>query len=103
MQYAGEKVSGTAEVLQIFPLTKTINVAGCRVIKGTIHSKDRARVRRGSEVLFEGRVDSLRHFQDQVAEVKEAQECGVRLDGFHAIEEGDQIEFYVIEELEKVL
>ncbi|MDA1044360.1 MAG: translation initiation factor IF-2 [Verrucomicrobia bacterium] len=98
-----ENLSGTAEVLQIFDMGKNVQVAGCRVIKGAIHAKDRARVRRAGEVLFEGRMDTLRHFQDQVNEVREAQECGIRLDGFNAFKEGDQIDFYVIEELARAL
>ena len=98
-----ELQNGTVEVLQVFSMGKVVQVAGSRVIKGTVRAKDRARVRRGDEILFEGRVDTLRHFQDQVAEVKEAQECGVRLAGFNAFEEGDRIDFYVVEELEKKL
>ncbi len=98
-----ENMSGTAQVLQIFVMSKTVSVAGCRVIKGVIHAKDRARVRRGEEILFEGRMDTLKHFQDQVKEVREAQECGIRLSGFNAYEEGDQIDFYVVEELVKQL
>ena len=61
------------------------------------------RVRRGTEVLFEGAINSLKHFQDSVAEVRESQECGIRLERFAGFEKGDTLEFYVVEEVRQTL
>ncbi len=98
-----ESVNGKAEILQVFPMGKTAKVAGCRVVKGSVRAKDRVRVRRKEDVLYEGRIESLKHFQDSVAEVREAQECGIRLDNFSAFEEGDTLEFYAVEEVVQTL
>jgi translation initiation factor IF-2 len=61
------------------------------------------KVRRGDEVLYEGSLVSLKHFQDSVAEVRESQECGIRLDGFLDFAEGDILEFYELEEVTQTL
>jgi len=98
-----EAARGRAQVRQIFEVGKNARVAGCLVLKGTINAKNRIRVRRGEEVLYEGTILSLKHFQDSVAEVREAQECGIRLTHFGDFAEGDLLESYEIEELEQTL
>lgn len=98
-----EAVRGRAEVRQVFEVGKKSKVAGSLVIKGTVNVKHRARVIRDNEVLYEGSLLSLKHFQDSVPQVREAQECGLRLDNFEAFQEGDIIETYEIEELEQTL
>jgi translation initiation factor IF-2 len=65
--------------------------------------KFKVRVRRGEEVLFEGNIQSLKHFQDSVAEVRESQECGIRLEKFSDFDEGDLLEFFQLEEVEQSL
>ena len=98
-----ENVVGVAEVKQVFSIGKAGKVAGCMVTSGSITPRLRARVKRDDEVLFEGHITTLKHFQDEVSEVREAQECGVRLDSFADFEEGDVLEFYEMEELEQSL
>ena len=98
-----EAVRGQAQVRQIFEVGKNNRVAGCLVLKGTIAAKHRIRVKRLDEVLYEGGILSLKHFQDSVADVREAQECGIRLDHFDGYAEGDILESYEIEELEQTL
>ncbi len=93
-----EVVRGQAQVRQIFEVGKGSKVAGCLVLKGIINLKHRVRVKRKSEVLYEGGLHSLKHFQDNVPEVREAQECGIRLDNFVDYVEGDILECYEIEE-----
>jgi translation initiation factor IF-2 len=93
-----EVVRGQAQVRQIFEVGKGSKVAGCLVLKGIINLKHRVRVKRKSEVLYEGGLHSLKHFQDDVPEVREAQECGLRLDNFVDYVEGDILECYEIEE-----
>jgi len=98
-----EIARGQAQVRQIFEVGKGSQVGGCLVLKGVINIKHRVRVKRKTEVLFEGTLMSLKHFQDDVREVREAQECGLRIRHFAALEVGDIIEAYEIEEREQTL
>jgi translation initiation factor IF-2 len=94
-----EKLTGRAEVRQIFPLGKGRNVAGSMVTEGLIQRDGQARVRRGEEVIYEGRVSTLRRFKDDAREVKAGFECGFRLDGFDGYEEKDILECFEIEKI----
>jgi len=94
-----ESVTGHAQVLQIFQISKLGSIAGCLLADGHAASRARARVKRANGVIYEGSVVGLRRFQNDVSEVKEGQECGVRLDNFGAFQKDDIIEFY---ELKKV-
>jgi translation initiation factor IF-2 len=85
-------VVGRAQVLKIFRLKKSV-VAGSRVIKGTISRGATAKVIRGQKELFTGGLSSLKRFTDDVKEVAEGYECGISLEGFNDLEEGDIIEF----------
>ncbi len=98
-----EVVRGTSQIRQLFEVGKNSKVAGCLVLKGTLNVKHRIRVKRKDEVIYEGNLVSLKHFQDSVKEVREAQECGVRLDNFGAFIEGDVLESYEIEEHKQML
>jgi len=98
-----EKLMGHAEVRQVFSVGKTSKVAGCLIIEGSVTPRFRARVKRGDEILFEGSIASLRHFKDDAAEVKESQECGIRLDNFTDFDEGDILEFYELHEIKQTL
>ena len=85
---------GQALVKQVFEISKSGNVAGCIVRSGRITSRAHARVRRGSSVIFEGSLSSLKRFQNDASEVREGQECGIRLDRFADYQPGDVIEAY---------
>jgi translation initiation factor IF-2 len=98
-----EQMSGRAEVKQLFGVGKNGVVAGCLMVEGRVTPKHRVRVKRGNDVLFEGSIMSLRHFQQDVAEIKEAQECGIRLDNYTAFAPGDILEFYLVEEIKQTL
>ena len=98
-----ERVRGRAHVKQVFVLTKRGRVAGCMVTSGNVRPRYRVRVIRRDEVLAEGKMESLRHFQDEVAEVREAQECGIRLPKSMDFGEGDILEFYELEEVKQSL
>ena len=98
-----EHVRGQAEIRQVFVMGKRNKVAGCLVVKGFITPKLHVRVKRNDEILHEGRIASLKHFQDDVAQVKEAQECGIRLEDYLEFAEGDNLEFYELEEVQQTL
>jgi translation initiation factor IF-2 len=88
---------GLAEVRATFRIPRAGVVAGCYVRDGIVRRDALARVRRNGEQLYDGRVSSLRRFQEDVREVRTGFECGVGLEGFTDFEEGDVIEFYVKE------
>jgi len=92
-----EKEVGSARILKIFALNKGPKVCGCMVEKGSVRIGVKARVYRNSELIFNGEVRSLRRFQDDVREVKQGLECGIRLENFLDFVEGDIIQFYEIE------
>jgi len=89
---------GAAEVRQIFPVAKGF-AAGCLVTEGRVNRNAAARVRRGKEVMFEGRVGTLRRFKDDANEVRAGLECGIRLDGFDGYQAGDVIECLEIQKV----
>ena len=86
-----------------FKLSKREKAAGCMVRDGRITSRGRARVERDSEVVYEGSLSSLKRFQNDASEVREGQECGIRLDNFSDYKEGDIIEVYEMERLAQEL
>ncbi|HUC86687.1 MAG TPA: translation initiation factor IF-2 [Candidatus Acidoferrales bacterium] len=93
-----ETVVGSAEVRQIFELSKGVPVAGCAVTSGRV-ARGKVRVRRRKDVIYEGVTQSLRRFQDEVNEVRAGMECGIRIEGFGEIQVGDVIECYTIEKV----
>ena len=98
-----EKPLGQAEVLQVFKITKLGTIAGCKMLDGSISNKDTARVRRAGEILHEGKITSLKHFQDDVKEIDAGKECGIGIQGVKNFEEGDLIETYTTEEIKRTL
>ncbi|KJJ84595.1 Translation initiation factor IF-2 [Candidatus Omnitrophus magneticus] len=97
-----EVSQGFAQIKEVFP-SKKGKVAGSMVTKGTIHRKDRIRVKRAGEVIFSGTIESLRRFKDDVREVKEGFECGIIVDNFNDIRQGDIVEAYIIEKVARRL
>jgi translation initiation factor IF-2 len=93
-----ENVIGAAEVRKIFDLSKGGRVAGCVVSNGRL-VKGKGRVMRRKNLLYEGIIQSLRRFQDEVNEVRAGMECGIRIDGFDDFQLGDSIESYTIEKV----
>ena len=94
---------GQAEVRETFKIPKIGTVAGCYVLQGVIQRDALARVRRDGEVIFEGRIASLKRFKEDVREVQAGYECGIRLEGFDKIKVGDIIEAFKKEEVKKEL
>jgi|GEM_PF-1346812 len=86
-------LTGRAQALKIFHVKKNV-IAGSRVIKGTIQRGATAKVIRGGKEIFTGPLSSLKRFTDDVKEVAEGYECGIGLEGFNDLQEGDLIEFY---------
>ncbi len=98
-----QTVVGHAEVLQVFEISRKGTVAGCRCTDGKLTSRARARVKRKGDLLFEGSLISLKRFQNDAAEVRESQECGLRLDNFSSFQPGDIIECFEVEKIAQQL
>jgi translation initiation factor IF-2 len=98
-----EKKLGRAEVLQIFSIPKIGTIAGCRVQEGKVVRNARARVVRDSVQVWDGRIASLRRIKDDVKEVTSGFECGISLEGFQDVKQGDAIEAYEIQEVAAAL
>jgi translation initiation factor IF-2 len=98
-----EETVGSAEVRQTFQVPGVGTVAGCRVTEGRIHRNDRIRVVRDGVVVYEGRLGSLKHHQDDVREIQSGYECGLSVENFDDIKIGDELETYRIEEIARTL
>jgi len=98
-----ESVVGQAEVRKIFRTSKAGVVAGCMVLSGAIQRNARARLLRGGAAVWEGKIESLKRFKDDVREVASGFECGISLEGRDDIQEQDVIEAYVLEEVARKL
>jgi len=96
-----EVIEGHAEVQQIFKAGKSIVIAGCRVLDGKIVRSSQARVQRGREMVYDGKIASLRRGRDDVREVASGYECGILLDDFSDFEMGDTIEAYAQERVKR--
>ena len=94
---------GRALVLQTFDISRFGRVAGCRVLNGTIERNSLIRIIRDQRVLNEYKIASLKRGKDDAKEVREGMECGIRLDGFDDVKEGDMFEAIKIEEVKRTL
>lgn len=95
-----EKVIGQLEVRTIFKVSKIGTIAGCYVTDGKISKDAGIRLVRNGVVIYEGHVDTLKRFKDDAKEVKSGFECGVTLENFNDIKEGDTMEAYIMEEVQ---
>lgn len=98
-----EVATGRALVLQTFSISRTGTIAGCRVLNGTIDRSNRVHVIRDQTILNDYPIASLKREKDDVREVQTGYECGIRLDGFNDVKEGDLLEAYRIEERKRSL
>ena len=94
-----EKVIGTAEIRQIFKASGVGNIAGCIVTEGRITRDSKLRVSRDGKQIYEGPIATLKHFKDEVKEVKAGTECGIVVEGFNEIQEGGIFEAYIMVEV----
>ena len=98
-----EEVLGTAEIREVFKVSKIGSIAGCMVTAGLVRRSARLRLLRDNVVIFTGELESLKRFKDDAREVKEGFECGLNIKGYNDISKGDLIEFFEIKEVARVL
>ncbi len=98
-----EKVIGRAEVRQVFRVSKAGLIAGCTVVDGKVTRRSHVRLIRDSVVVFTGKLSSLRRFKDDVSEVTHGYECGISIENYSDIKEGDVIEAFEVESIAATL
>jgi translation initiation factor IF-2 len=98
-----QEIIGLAEVRSVFKSPKFGAVAGCMVTEGVVKRSNRIRVLRDNVVIYEGELESLRRFKDDVNEVRNGYECGIAVKNYNDVREGDQIEVYETIEIQRTL
>ncbi|NML17432.1 translation initiation factor IF-2 [Azohydromonas caseinilytica] len=98
-----EEALGTAEIRTVFVASKIGTVAGCMVTSGLVRRNARFRLLRDNVVIYTGEIESVRRLKDDVREVKEGFECGIKLKNYNDIAEGDQIEVFEVKEVARTL
>ena len=96
-----EKVIGNAEVRQTFKISNVGTIAGAFVLTGKVERNAGVRVIRENVVIHEGKLATLKRFKDDVKEVTKGFECGIQLENYNDIKEGDIIEVYIMEEIKR--
>lgn len=100
---AREQILGHAEIREVFNIPKVGKVAGCMVTDGVIRRSARVRLLRDGVVIFEGNIGSLKRFKEDVREVREGYECGIAIEGYQDIRQGDVIEAFEVQEVARTL
>jgi translation initiation factor IF-2 len=98
-----EEVIGMAEIRTVFVASKIGTVAGCMITNGQVMRSSKFRLLRNNVVIYTGDIDSLKRLKDDVREVKEGFECGIKLKNYNDIEVGDQLEFFEVKEIARTL
>jgi translation initiation factor IF-2 len=98
-----EEIIGTAEIRQIFKVSKIGSIAGCMVTSGVVRRTARLRLLRNNTVIYTGELDSLKRFKDDAKEVREGFDCGLNIKNYNDINEGDVLEFFEIREVARTL
>ena len=98
-----EVVNGKAKIKEIFKISKIGKIAGCEVVEGKIKKNANIRLLRDDQIIYEGKLNSLKKVKEEIAEVKKGNDCGIVLDNFQDIKQNDIIESYIIEEQKRSL
>ena len=98
-----EEITGTAEIREVFKVSKVGTVAGCMITDGTINRKDPIRLIRDGIVIFSGHLESLKRFKDDAREVHRGFECGMQIHHYNDIQERDVVEQYRTTEVQRKL
>jgi translation initiation factor IF-2 len=98
-----EEIVGVAEVRDVFNSPKFGSIAGSMVIEGTIHRSKPIRVLRDEVVIYQGELESLRRFKDDVQEVRNGMECGIGVKNYTDVRPGDKIEVFDTREIARTL
>ena len=98
-----ENIIGSADILDVFTAGKKGKAAGCRVTEGNIRNDLKARILRDGVIVYEGQIENLRRFKDDVKKVESGQECGLTFEDFSEMKAGDELQVYELIEVERKL
>ena len=98
-----EEITGHIEIRKVFKISRLGNIAGCYVTDGLVNRSSRVRLARDGIVIHKGRLESLKREKNDVREVKAGLECGIKLEGYDNIKEGDTVEAYEIIKVKRTL
>ncbi len=98
-----EEYSGRGEIKKVFKISKVGKVAGVQIVDGYVDKSGFVRIFRNGQMVFEGKIESLKHYKEDVSRVDAPQECGIKFEGFDDIKEGDELEFYIIKKVPRKL
>jgi translation initiation factor IF-2 len=98
-----ETMLGNAQILEVFKVSKVGNIAGCRVTDGTVERGANVRLIRDNVVVHEGKLSQLKRFKDDVKEVNSGMECGMAFENYQDMRQGDVIECYRVETIQRSL
>jgi translation initiation factor IF-2 len=98
-----EEVTGTAEIREIFKVSKIGSIAGCMVMNGKIFRNSQIRIIRDGVVVYTGELESLKRFKDDAKEVSKGYDCGMQVKNYNDIKEGDVLEAFQEVEVKKKL
>ncbi|AEX85745.1 translation initiation factor IF-2 [Marinitoga sp. 1135] len=98
-----EEITGYGEVKQVFRIKKVGNIAGIQLKEGYVERDGGVRLYRGGKLVYDGKLESLRHYKDEVKRIEAPKECGVKILNFDDINEGDEMEFYKFIQVERTL
>ncbi len=98
-----EEYTGKGEIKKVFKIGKLGKVAGVQLTEGFVEKSGFARLYREGKMVFEGRIESLKHYKEDVSRMEAPQECGIKLEGFDDMKEGDELDFYMIRKVPKKL
>ena len=100
---ASQNELGRVEIRKVFKVSKVGNIAGCFVVDGKIKRDANVRILRNEVVIYEGKLASLKRYKDDAKEVIQGQECGLGIENFNDIKEGDIVEAFEIQEIKRTL
>lgn len=98
-----EEKTGVGEIKKVFKISKVGNIAGVQVYEGYVDKSGFVRIYRNGSLVFEGKIESLKHYQQDVQKISAPQECGIKFQNFDDIKEGDELEFYIIKKIPRKL
>ncbi|MBO8160024.1 MAG: translation initiation factor IF-2 [Thermosipho sp. (in: Bacteria)] len=98
-----EELTGRGEIKKVFKIKKVGTIAGVQMYEGYVEKSGIARLYRSGKLIFEGKIESLKHYQQDVKRVDAPQECGIKLENFDDIKEGDELEFAIVKKISRKL
>lgn len=98
-----EEIIGRGLIKKVFKIAKVGRIAGVQILEGKVNKNGFVRIYRNNQLIFEGKIESLKHYQEDVEEIGAPKECGIKFAGFEDINENDELEFFIVKKIPKKL